>query len=80
MVWTQFMDMHSGGGSKLDWNMTFIEAPQDEAEIIFQNAFDRDPNHETCDCCGNDYSIHEGVSLQQITGYHRNCRNLIRPS
>lgn len=32
--WTQFMDMHSGGGSKEKWENIFIEAPEEEAKII----------------------------------------------
>lgn len=28
-MWTHFMDMHSGGGQKLDWPHIFIEAPEE---------------------------------------------------
>jgi len=72
--WTKFWDMHSGGSQKLDWAFIFIEAPLKEAEIIFQNRFGRKPNRVTCTGCGSDYSIDEGDSLEQLTGYHRNCR------
>lgn len=57
--WTQFWDMHSGGGQKLDWSMIYIEAPKDEAEVIFQNLFGRNPHRVTCTCCGSDYSLNE---------------------
>lgn len=73
-MWTQFMDMYSGGGSKLEWNYIYIEAPIDKAKIIFQNKFGRNPEKVTCTCCGADYSINESESLEQATGYERNCR------
>lgn len=72
-MWTHFHDMHSGGGQKLDWGHIFIEAPQAEAEIIFQNRFKRNPNRVTCTCCGEDYSISEEKSLEQATAFERGC-------
>ena len=71
--WTHFWDMHSGGDQKLKWSHIFIEAPQKEAEIIFQNRFGRNPNRVTCTCCGTDYSIEENISLQMMSGYIRGC-------
>lgn len=71
--WTHFWDMHSGGSQKLDWGHIFIEAPEDEAKIIFYNRFGRNPERVTCTCCGEDYSISEHDSLEQATGYHRGC-------
>jgi hypothetical protein len=72
-MWTQFMDMHSGGSSKLDWQYIYIEAPRVEAEVIFYNRFGRNPNCVTCSCCGADYSISSEESLAQLTGYERGC-------
>jgi hypothetical protein len=72
-MWTHFMDMHSGGGQKLDWSHIFIEAPQGEAESIFYAMFGRNPNRVTCTCCGEDYSISEHESLEQATGFERGC-------
>lgn len=74
MKWTEFMDMHSGGGQKLKWHHIFIQAPEEKAEIIFQNRFNRNPNRVTCSCCGADYSISEWESLEQATAYERACR------
>lgn len=71
--WTHFWDMHSGGSQKEQWHDIFIEAPEDEAMIIFQNRFGHNPNRVTCTCCGPDYSISESSSLEQATGYHRGC-------
>lgn len=79
MTWTQFHDMHSGGGQKLEWAQIFIEAPEAEARRIFESMFDRDPDNVTCDCCGADYSVSEDVSLAQATGYERRCRHLKTP-
>ena len=74
MTWTQFMDMHSGGGQKLDWAHIFIEATEKEARVIFYNRFGRNPDRITCTCCGNDYSVNEEKGdLSQATGYERNC-------
>lgn len=72
-MWTEFHDMHSGGGQKLAWSRIYIEAPRAEAELIFQNRFGRNPNRVTCTCCGEDYSIDEHESLQQATAYSRGC-------
>ncbi len=33
-MWTQFHDMHSGGGQKLAWARIYIEAPEREAAQI----------------------------------------------
>ncbi len=71
--WTQFMDMHSGGGQKLEWSYVYIQAPQKEAEIVFQHRFKRNPHRVTCTCCGPDYSISESPTLEQATGYERGC-------
>lgn len=73
MVWTSFWDMHSGGGQKENWSKIFIEAPEEEAEVIFQNKFGHNPHRVTCTCCGPDYSIDEHETLEQATGYHRGC-------
>lgn len=71
--WTRFMDMHSGGGQKLDWGKIYIEAPEAEARVIFYNRFGRNPDRVTCTCCGEDYSVDDSESLAQASGYDRNC-------
>lgn len=71
--WTRFMDMHSGGELKEKWQYIYIEAPQAEAEVIFYNRFGHNPHRVSCTCCGSDYSIAESPSLEQATGYDRNC-------
>lgn len=73
LPWTRFMDMHSGGGAKEDWEIILIEAPADEAEIIFYNRFGHSPSRVSCTCCGDDYSISESETLAQATAYDRNC-------
>jgi hypothetical protein len=77
-MWTQFWDMHSGGGAKerrngVDISQIFIEAPENEARIIFYNRFGHSPDRVTCTCCGEDYSVSESKSLREATAFQRNC-------
>jgi len=65
--------MHSGGGQKEQWSKIYIEAPQAEAVVIFYNRFGHNPNRVTCTCCGEDYTIYEEETLEQLTGFHRGC-------
>ena len=73
MAWTRFVDMHSGGGAKEKFEYLYLEAPQEEAEVIFYNRFGHSPNRVSCTCCGEDYSVSEKEDLAQLTGYDRNC-------
>lgn len=73
MSWTHFMDMHSGGSQKEAYAHIYIEAPEEEAKIIFYNRFGDNPERVTCTCCGDDYSISEDESLDQLTAFNRNC-------
>ena len=74
-MWTRFMDMHSGGRTKEQgFEYIYIEAPQQEAELIFYNRFRHSPHRVTCTCCGEDYSISEEKTLEQATAYERGCR------
>jgi len=72
-MWTQFWDMHSGGSLKEEQQYIYIEAPEEDAMVIFYNRFGHNPERVTCTCCGEDYSISEEEELEQITGYHRGC-------
>lgn len=73
-MWTQFWDMHSGGSTKeKPYEKIYIEAPKEEAKIIFYNRFGHNPERVTCTCCGADYSISEEETLGQLTGFHRGC-------
>jgi len=78
-MWTQFWDMHSGGGQKEKWAKIYIEAPEEEARVIFFNRFGHNTDRVTCTCCGPDYSLDSHESLAQLTGFHRNCRSLETP-
>ena len=72
-MWTRFMDMHSGGGSKEPYEYIYIEAAEDEAKVIFYNRFGHNPERVTCTCCGDDYSISSEEDFAQLTGYDRGC-------
>lgn len=67
------MDMHSGGGQKEPYAYIYIQAPIEEAKIIFHNRFGHNPYRVTCTCCGEDYSISESATLEQATAYERHC-------
>lgn len=73
-MWTQFWDMNSGGKQKEKWSKIYIEAPEEEAKIIFYNRFRHNPERVTCTCCGEDYAISSSEKLEQETGFHRNCK------
>lgn len=75
MTWTRFHDMHSGGGTKEPpYEKIYIEAPEDEARVIFYNRFGHNPDRVSCTCCGNDYSIDSDPELWIATAHDRNCK------
>lgn len=57
--WTRFFDLASGGGDKEDFELIYIQAPRDEAQLIFYNRFGHNPERVSCTCCGPDYSFRE---------------------
>lgn len=66
------MDMHSGGGTKLGkFEKILMQGREDDATKRFTELFGRDPNHVTCDCCGEDYSVGEYATLAEATLYDR---------
>lgn len=73
MTWTLFWDMHSGGRQKEKWSHIYIEAPKEEAKVIFYNRFHHNPERVTCTCCGQDYTIDEEPTLEESSAFHRNC-------
>jgi hypothetical protein len=58
----------------LPYEKIYIEAPADEAKVIFYNRFGHNPERISCTCCGDDYSIDESESLEIASAYHRGCR------
>lgn len=74
MPWTRFMDMCSGGSHKEDFSYALIEAPREEAKIIFFQRFGHNPERVTCTCCGDDYVIDESETLAEATAYDRGLR------
>lgn len=73
-MWTLFWDMHSGGGLKDKWEKIYIEAPEEEAKVIFYNRLGHNPERISCTCCGEDYSISSNESFAELTGFHRGCK------
>lgn len=75
-MWTQFWDMHSGGGCKEEWSQIYIEASEPEARIIFYNKFGHNPSRVSCTCCGEDYDVSESPSLEEATAFDRRGASL----
>jgi hypothetical protein len=72
--WTQFWDMHSGGRTKEEpFEKIYIQAPEEEAKVIFYNRFGHNPERVSCTCCGDDYSISESKTFEQASAFHRDC-------
>jgi hypothetical protein len=72
-MWFHFFDMHSGGRQKEDWPHIFIEAVDESQAIsVFYSRFGHNPRRITCTCCGEDYAIHSGWTLEEVTEYSRN--------
>lgn len=73
-MWTQFWDMHSGGGLKESpYHYIYIEASIEEAKVIFYNRFGHNAERISCTCCGDDYTIDEYQTLELASAYHRDC-------
>ena len=73
-MFTRFMDMHSGGGQKEDHAYIYIEAPEQEAKLVFYNRFGHSPDRVSCTCCGPDYSIDDADTLEMSSAYDRGCK------
>jgi hypothetical protein len=72
--------MHSGGSIKEPpYGSIYIQAPMEEAIVIFYNRYGHNPNRVSCTCCGEDYVISSHESLAQLTGHERHCRTLVTP-
>lgn len=76
MTWTRFMDMHSGGCAKTDYEYIYIEADEDTAVNVFCNMFDEHPYSVACHCCGSNFSIGCYASLEDATKYERRNESL----
>ena len=68
-MWTEFMDMSSGGNEKTEWGCIYINLPVNKAIEYFGDKFNIDPNNITCDCCGQDFWIEECDEPKQKSGY-----------
>lgn len=72
MAWTQFMDMHSGGGTKTNYEYIYIEADsKGEAIDVFEEVFDQHPYEVACRCCGENFSVSTYATLEEATNYER---------
>jgi hypothetical protein len=78
MVWTVFWDQGTDGRRKEKWLMICIEAHHQEAIPYFKKRFGHDPQRVTCQCCGQDYSIHEANTLSEATHYERTMEAQMR--
>ena len=75
MKWFQFHDMYTGGFTKTEYKMIYIQAKTEHDAInFFQSKFDTHPYDSACSCCGSDFSINESDCLYQLTAYERGCK------
>lgn len=63
MTWTRFMDMHSGGGAKTEYDVYYVEAKEDIAVALFEVLTGQDPHEVACSCCGENYAWWEVEKL-----------------
>lgn len=76
-MWISFLDMHSGGGTKTDYEKIFIEAENEgEGVEIFEKVFDECPYDVACECCGSNFSVGAYETLEKATEYHRRGKSL----
>lgn len=76
-MWISFWDMHSGGGTKTDYEKIFIEAnDEDHAVEIFETEFNECPYDVACECCGSNFSVDVYETLDEATKYHRRDTSL----
>lgn len=66
MPWTRITDMHSGGRQKLHFGTCVIEAGEKAAVSAFREKYHRDPEHISCECCGEDYSVWEMSNEERV--------------
>ena len=63
-MWTQFSDAHSGGRLKTAYEDIYIEAPKEQAKVIFRFKFGVDPDNEFNDGgWESDYNIYEAETV-----------------
>ena len=70
---TRFMDMYSGGELKTAYTHIYIDGTLDKAVETFKGVFGIDPDNQTCDCCGEDFSYAEYENIEEATAYEREC-------
>lgn len=67
-MWTSFYDMFSGGRRKIkDYDVIYIELPEEQAIEYFKSVFGRYPYNVTCCCCGEDFSVDESESFEDFS-------------
>lgn len=66
---TVFSDMCSGGSRQHDFDYGWIEGDEATATKRFIERYG-DPAHVTCTCCGQDYSVTEFDSLEELLQYY----------
>jgi hypothetical protein len=72
MAWFDYFDMSSGGKQKTEWEHIYVEADSsDEADVLFETSTGLYPHNITCDCCGEDFVVHKGESLEDVTMFDR---------
>tara|TARA_R110002167_G_scaffold335081_1_gene542341 strand:- start:659 stop:925 length:267 start_codon:yes stop_codon:yes gene_type:complete len=75
----QYNDMYSGGRRKTNYETIFVYATDlCEADKLFEEKLNLDPNESACLCCGADYVIDQ-VPKISIQNYRKNILIINNP-
>ncbi len=69
-MWYHFMDMHSHGYSKTQYEHIFIRAhDKEEAVEIFESRFSQNPFSIACECCGENFSVSNDKNIKNLASF-----------
>ena len=75
----EYSDMYSGGSKKTGYENIFVYAKDErEADELFEEELDLDPNESECLCCGINYIVDQ-VPKISIQNYRKNILIIRNP-
>lgn len=73
-MWVLFQDKNVHGTKQTNYDFILIQGTKQEAIEKFKKHFGFHPLEIVCDICETHYSIEVEESMEQATGYVRNCK------